>query len=192
MSRLREDIRQSFITMCTRTHYPWQVKVLASQLAFNYYNVCVSDRITLGKSVFCQDSRHLSLTMCTRTHSLDKSMFWQNLTHSSITMCTNTLHLASQGFGKTSGILLYQCVPEHITLVKSLFWQDLMHSSIKVNIRMYYTWKFKVLARRLAFIYSIHEQHSLFRFNIHFINVFMLPAACRNNMFTLLCHVYMT
>ena len=91
MSRLREDIRHSFITMCIRTHYPWQVKVLARQQAFNYYNVY-------------QIALHLAGQCFVKTPGIYL-----------LPCVPERIHLTSQCFGKTSHIHLLQCVPTHFT-----------------------------------------------------------------------------
>ena len=59
----------------------------------------------------------------------------------------NALHLASQGFGQTSGIQFLQCVSECITLGKSRFWPDFRHSSLAKCTRTHCTWRVKILVK---------------------------------------------
>ena len=121
-SRFWPDLKHSFITMCTRTHYTWKVKILAQRQTLIYYNVyqnattfgksrfektygihllqCVPERITLGKSRFWPDLRHSILTMRIRMHyTWQVKVLARFQAFISCKVYQNALHLASQDFG---------------------------------------------------------------------------------------------
>ena len=160
MYQFWQHIRHTFITMCTRKQFTWNVKGLARLQAFIYYNVH-QNGLHLANQCFGKTLGMHLLPSAPEQIALDKSMFWQNLRHSSFTMCTsfgntsgihynvhqNGLHLANQCFGKTLGMHLLPSAPEQIALDKSMFWQNLRHSSLTLCTRMDCTWQTNVLAK---------------------------------------------
>ena len=89
-SRFWPDLRHSSITMCTRTHDTWKVKILAQPQALIYYNV-YQNVTTIGKSRFRKYIRHSSITICTRTHyPRQVRVLAIPRRHSIITLCIRT------------------------------------------------------------------------------------------------------
>ena len=84
---------KTFLTMCIRMHYTWQVLGFGKTSGIHLLQ-CVPEGITLGKT------SDINLLSCV----------------------PDFITSGKSRFGKTSGIHLLQCVPEWIALGKSRFW----------------------------------------------------------------------